>query len=251
MESDVFFLDFHLFQLAEAALLERPDQFLNQILRRGSSRGDRDRPHPVQPLRPDLAQIIDQIGGYAGFLANLHQPPRIGAVLGADHQQHLAQRNHRLYRKLAVLGGLRNIKKKKSLDLRKSLPEPVDDVFGFIQTERRLRDKRNTRGIADLQAIDVLHGRYQYGRLRRLAQRADDLVVVLMPDQNDRVALFGEFDRLQMNLGDQRAGGVDHLQPPLLGLSAHRRRHAVGAENHPRAFGNLVQLLDKNGSGAA
>ncbi len=52
-----------------------------------------------------------------------------------------------------------------------------------------------------------------------------------------------------MDLGDQRAGGVDDLQIALLGLLAHRRRNAVRAEDHARALGNFAQFFDKNRAG--
>ena len=73
--------------------------------------------------------------------------------------------------------------------------------------------------------------------------------MVLVADQDDTVAVAGEANRLQMHLGDQRAGGVDDLQPPLAGFQPHRRRHAVGAEDGAPAFRDLVQLLDEDGAG--
>ena len=46
----------------------------------------------------------------------------------------------------------------------------------------------------------------------RLAGRPLDLLVALVADQDDRVALLGELARLDVDLGDQRAGGVDRPQ---------------------------------------
>ena len=54
--------------------------------------------------------------------------------------------------------------------------------------------------------------------LRRLARGPLDLLVALVADQHDRVALLGELARLDVDLGDQRAGGVDRPQ------AAGRRR---------------------------
>ena len=73
----------------------------------------------------------------------------------------------------------------------------------------------------------------------------DDLVVVGVADQDDRVALARVADRLEVHLGDERAGRVDHAQPAPLGLLAHRRRDAVGAEDHGGVVGHLVQLVDE------
>src|SRR5690606_2887482 len=49
-----------------------------------------------------------------------------------------------------------------------------------------------------------------------------------------------------MHLGDQRAGGVKHAQAALLGLFAHRERHAVGGEDHRVARRHLVQFVDED-----
>jgi hypothetical protein len=52
----------------------------------------------------------------------------------------------------------------------------------------------------------------------------------------------------EVDLGHQRAGGVDHAQAPPLRLLAHRRRDAVGAEDHRRVVGHLVQLVHEVGA---
>src|SRR5690606_3662548 len=51
---------------------------------------------------------------------------------------------------------------------------------------------------------------------------------------------------LEMDLGDQRAGRIEHLQPAPLGLAAHRLRDAVRAEDHGGAVAHLVELLDED-----
>src|SRR5437762_1111305 len=76
--------------------------------------------------------------------------------------------------------------------------------------------------------------------------RADDLVVILVADQDDRVALARVANRLEVHLGHERARRVDHPQAAALGLPAHLRRDAVGAEDHGRAVGHLVELVDED-----
>jgi hypothetical protein len=72
-----------------------------------------------------------------------------------------------------------------------------------------------------------------------------------MADEDDGVAVAREFDRFQVNLGDQRAGGVDDLQVPVRRLAPDLGRDAVGAEDRPRAVGDLVELFDEDGALAA
>ena len=47
------------------------------------------------------------------------------------------------------------------------------------------------------------------------------------PIEHDRVSLAGVANRLEVDLGHQRAGGVDRSQPPLVGHAADFGRHAV------------------------
>ena len=49
-----------------------------------------------------------------------------------------------------------------------------------------------------------------------------------------------------MDLGDQRAGGIDRAQAPLGGFLAHLRGHPVGGEDHHRALGNLAGLVHED-----
>ena len=51
---------------------------------------------------------------------------------------------------------------------------------------------------------------------------------------------------LAMDLGDQRAGGVDIEQVAAAGLGRHRLRHAVGGEHHRPVVGHLVELVDED-----
>ena len=80
----------------------------------------------------------------------------------------------------------------------------------------------------------------------RLAHRAFDLGVAAVADHDDLAALLAHLGDLDVHLGHQRAGRVEHLQAARLGLAPHRLRHAVRAEDHGAAGGHLVQLLDEH-----
>ena len=88
--------------------------------------------------------------------------------------------------------------------------------------------------------------------LGRLAHRALDLLVAGVADEDDRVALGGELQRLAVDLGDERAGRVDRLQAALGGVGVDRGRDAVGGEDGDRALGDrVVELLDEDGAAGA
>ena len=80
----------------------------------------------------------------------------------------------------------------------------------------------------------------------RLPGGADHLFVPFVADEQDVVVLAGEPLGLVVHLGDQRTGGVDHLQAAGGGRLVHRRRHAVCGEHHDGALGHLVGLLDEH-----
>ena len=74
------------------------------------------------------------------------------------------------------------------------------------------------------------------------------LDVPRVTDQRDLHALAVEALGLDVDLGDQRAGGVD--RPQLLGRRrlSHGRGHAVGAVDEQRTLGNLGGILDEDGA---
>ena len=77
---------------------------------------------------------------------------------------------------------------------------------------------------------------------RHLAERADHLGMAGMADEQDVAALLDQPLGLAMDLGDERAGGVEIVEAALLRLGRHRLGHAMGGEDHRHAVRHLVQL---------
>ena len=75
--------------------------------------------------------------------------------------------------------------------------------------------------------------------------------MAVVADQHDRVPLRGELLRLDVDLGDERAGGVDRIQPSRRGAGVNARGHAVGREHHRRAGWDLSLRLNEHGSALA
>ena len=65
-------------------------------------------------------------------------------------------------------------------------------------------------------------------------------------DEHDRVALGRELLGLDVDLGDQRAGGVDRVQAPLGGVRVHAGGDPVRREHDRRALGHLGLGLDED-----
>ena len=96
-----------------------------------------------------------------------------------------------------------------------------DDDLGVVHAQRRLRQVGHAgRRPAGRGAPTSAASCTRRMCCRRLAHRAEHLVVALMADQDDGVAFPGEADRLEMDLGDQRAGGVDGAQAAAAAAAA-------------------------------
>ncbi len=67
-----------------------------------------------------------------------------------------------------------------------------------------------------------------------------------MADEHQRIALPGELHCLDVDLGHQRTGGVNHLEAAALAALADRRRNAMSRVNHALAVGHVVDLMDKD-----
>jgi hypothetical protein len=97
------------------------------------------------------------------------------------------------------------------------------------------------------EAIDIVDCLHEDDRVGRLSHRALDLLVAVVADQDDRVPVFGKFDCLPVDLGHQRAGGVDGLEAAAFGVGMNRRRDPVGREDGRGALRDrVVELVDED-----
>jgi len=99
-----------------------------------------------------------------------------------------------------------------------------------------------------VEGLNFSNIRNHLGDVGRLAQGAFDFVVVAMADENQRITLLGEFDRLDVNLGDQGAGGVDHLQVACLAQLADGRRNPVRGIDDPLTLWHFFDFVDEDGA---
>ena len=67
-----------------------------------------------------------------------------------------------------------------------------------------------------------------------------------MTNQHDGITLPGELLGLQVNLGHQRAGRIDHLQVAFRRLFADGGRDTMGTIDRTLTGGDLVELFDKD-----
>src|SRR3954464_13233955 len=69
-----------------------------------------------------------------------------------------------------------------------------------------------------------------------------------MAYEYESVTLFCKLDRLNVNLGDQRAGSINHAEVSTLAGVTHFGCDTVGRIDDTLPFGHFVDLVYKNGT---
>jgi hypothetical protein len=95
------------------------------------------------------------------------------------------------------------------------------DGRGIVDRQRGLGDHGQLVRMAHLHRGHVVHVFDQVDAFADLAHRAFDLGVALVADHDELVALAAQLGHLDVHLGDQRAGGVEHLKTAGIRLAAH------------------------------
>ena len=218
-------------ELADIDRIEPPQRFddvFHQHFRRRGAGGDADGFGVAEPARIELAAVGDQIARRAGLLADLAQPVRIRAVLGADHKDNVDELAQFAHRGLPVLRRITNVARLRPDDVGEAVVQRGDDAARVIDAQRGLRHIGDRRIGGNVELVDVGFGLDQSDRLGDLAHRALDLRMAGMADENELPALRDIALALVVHLGDQRAGRVEHRQMRARLLLPRRfwRRHA-------------------------
>jgi hypothetical protein len=133
-------------------------------------------------------------------------------------------------------------------DLREAGLQGFHDVLSIVHGKRRLRHEGESRLVGDRDPRDVVERLDERdGSVRELPHRADYLRVAGVANEHDVTAALAMDLRLAVNLGDQRAGGVDREETACGGARGHGFGHPVGGKDHRRAgVRDLVKLAHEN-----
>lgn len=102
-------------------------------------------------------------------------------------------------------------------------------------------------GIGGRQRGDIVDRFDQRHRaIGQLAERTDDFGVAGVADEDDVTALFVGALGLFVDLGYQRTGRVDVVEPARFGLGRNRLGNAMRAEHDRNAIGHLIERFDEN-----
>ena len=126
-----------------------------------------------------------------------------------------------------------------------------DDDVGVVHAQRRLRQVSHLgvgRQVQPVHVRDVLH---QPNVAGRLAHGAEHLIVPLVADEQDGVALARKADGLEVDLGDERTGGVDGAQAAFERSGPDGRGDAVGAVQDRGPLRDLVDAVHEDDAALA
>ena len=135
---------------------------------------------------------------------------------------------------------------RRPLDLGEAAAQHGDDLARLVDRERRLGEVRERPVGRKRDALGVLRRLDEDDRVGRLAERALDLLVPRVSDEDERVAGFGVAARLRVHLRHERAGRVDRRQAQLLRLAADCRGDAVRREDDGRALRDVRERVDED-----
>src|SRR6185437_11125466 len=110
----------------------------------------------------------------------------------------------------------------------------------------RLRDRRDSVAIGNLEQFGLLDGTHQQNLPRCHPESALHLLMTGMADQDHGAALIGISLDFGVHLGDERARRVDNPQLTDASAIPFAGRNPVGAENHALAPRHVVKALDEN-----
>ena len=163
-----------------------------------------------------------------------------------NDQNRVALSDQFLDRVLAVLGRIADIVGL-GRDHRRETPlERLHDLARVVHAERGLRNGGHPLRVGNLGHLGLLYAADQQHAAGRDAERALDLLVARVADQDHAAVLARIALDLEMHLGDQRAGGVDHAQTPVVRALPFAGRDAVRAEDHALALGHFGEVFDEN-----
>ena len=239
----------HLGHLVEAALGQVVEHLHHQVVGHAGAGGEADGRRALEPLvlrsrgrsRPGTTR------GRRRSTATSASRTEFDEFREPDDDHHVALRRDLLDHVLPVGGGVADVVARRRLQQRQPLLESGHRLHRLVHRQRGLGQPDDLVRVADGDLVDAVRAVDQLDVGGRLAGRTDDLFVPFVTDEQNVVVVRGEPLRLLVHLRHQRAGRVDGLAGCAgPGLLVHLGRHAVGREDHDRALGHLVVLLDED-----
>ena len=208
-----------------------------------------DSGHTFEPGLVHFVGEVNAVGGLgAVFQGNLHEADGVGGIGGAHHDDQVGLRGNLLDGHLAVGGGVADVVAGRILQRREALLQQPDRFHRFIHAQRGLRKPDDLFRVPDRHFVHFVRAVDDLDVLGGFTGGSFNFLVAVVADQEDVEVVLGKADSFPVHLGHQRAGGVNGAKATVLGRLHYRGRYAVGRKNHQGAFGDLVGLVNEDGT---
>ena len=178
-------------------------------------------------------------------LGHFAQAVRIRARRRSYHEHHVDGRARKgLHGRLAVLRRVADVLAARLENVGEALLQGGDRHGAVVGADRRLF-------VFKLQGLHVFGTFHENDAVVDLAHRPFDFGVACVADHDDGAPFLAHAADFAVNLGDERAGRVKDAKSSLAGLFFDGARHAVRREDDGRAFGNVREIVDEDGSALA
>ncbi len=144
-----------------------------------------------------------------GLERHLNEAHRIGRVRGTDNDHDVHLSGDAFHGALTVLGGVADVIRGRVNELREALTQTVHGLTSLIDGQGGLGDPHDTRGVAHDDSLDLVGAAHDLDVVGSLTEGSLDLLVALMPHENNVVVLLRESHGLAVHLGHERARRVD------------------------------------------
>ncbi|KPY72158.1 Uncharacterized protein ALO45_05548 [Pseudomonas syringae pv. syringae] len=215
-----------------------------------SARSDADTLYPVEPAWLHVFGAVDEVRRSRHALGQLAQAIGVGAVRAAHHQHHIALIGQLLDCVLTVLRGVADVVLARPANGRKTLAQGIDHPAGVIHGQGGLGHEGQGFRVAHLQAGNILFVLDQIDRTAVggvvLAHGAFDFRVTGVAYQDALAAITAVTGDLDMHLGHQRTGSIEHLQTTACRLGTNSLGNTVGAEDNDDVIRHLIQLFNED-----
>src|SRR5207247_7764022 len=131
---------------------------------------------------------------------------------------------------------------------RKTPSQDFDDFRCVVQRKRRLRDVGDLARVAQFHSLRILYCLYELNSIGELPQGTFDLRVADVADEQYLVIETVQPQDLPVDLGNQRASGIDRPQRATLGFGLDSPRNAMSGEDGRRALWYLIRIFYEDSS---
>ncbi len=225
--------------------LELGQNLLNHRFRSACASRDQDGLVRGEPVQIHVFRPVHQKGRHVLPRRQLAEALTVRTGRASHDQHRIGLVGQLADRLLAVLRREADAAHLRLHDLRETPRQNAHDPLGFRDGKRRLRQIRHWFVREKLERLGLLDRAKDVRRFGRFLDDPDDLIMPGMTDQNDLEPGLSQTRGLRVDPSDERAGGVNDLEPLSGATFPHVGGDSVGREHQVRAVRHVLHGIDE------